>query len=453
MLCQGDKRQNDIALITITAPSSQGAASVELKMHHILLHKSLRFHDAGNHWIFYSANDRAVTQITIDGQIGLKFIGPDGDCVYIGLVAGDYLNEHVNQERTGFSIDAESYDKMHEEVIKSTKDFLSEYIGRVRDIQKERAAKIIRENPQFLPFREDLDGFVNNNLALRTQNEEEIYVELSRQKLRRKRRIVADIKEASKAVGVQNINDAVKRISNALNKEKISSLAEYVVRRKEILEVLDSSVAFKDKEERNYYKEEIVHGLICPVRSSSDELDYDDHNLWILDDRLAFYTFFQSDKPFKTFVEGADSKKEPDLAVMFDRSLAFQRAGKDEPVVIIEFKRPARDNYDGNSNPVVQVLDYVDVFRSGAAVTDFSGKVVKPISSSTRFICYVVADFMPSLVKVVRSSIAQHRTADGLGFFGYSEPHNAYVEVMPYAKIISDARIRNEAFFSRLGLI
>ena len=63
------------------------------------------------------------------------------------------------------------------------------------------------------------------------------------------------------------------------------------------------------------------------MRSSSEELDYDQHNLWILDDRLAFYTFFQSDKPFKAFVDGSDSTKEPDLAVMFDRSLAFQREG------------------------------------------------------------------------------------------------------------------------------
>jgi len=53
----------------------------------------------------------------------------------------------------------------------------------------------------------------------------------------------------------------------------------------------------------------------------------------------------------------------------------------------------------------------------------------------------------------VRSSPANHATADGEGFFGYSAPHNAFVEVLPYSKVLHDARIRNEAFFARLGLV
>ena len=49
--------------------------------------------------------------------------------------------------------------------------------------------------------------------------------------------------------------------------------------------------------------------------------------------------------------------------MVFERSLAFQREGRDEPIIVVEFKRPGRDDYDGNSSPVVQVLDYVDLFR------------------------------------------------------------------------------------------
>lgn len=195
-----------------------------------------------------------------------------------------------------------------------------------------------------------------------------------------------------------------------------------------------------------------MHKLIVPLRSSSDELDYNSHNLWILDDRLSFYSFFKSDKAFSTFVD-VESQKEPDVAIVFDRAFAFRREGTDDSIVIVEFKRPGRDDFTGNTSPVTQVLDYVDLFRSGTAIKDRSGRVIKPISESTRFICFVISDFTESLKKAVRSSVANNPTADGQGFFGYSQPHNAFVEVLPYSKMIHDAKLRNEAFFAKLGLL
>ena len=285
---------------------------------------------------------------------------------------------------------------------------------------------------------------------MNTQGDEEIFLELSRRKLRAKRQLDGQLRTL-KEEGVDSINGTVETITKALNDEKKSSLAEYVVRRRAIIDLLDSSLAFEDPDKRKHYKEEVIHELIVPLRSNSEDLDYDQHNLWILDDRLAFYSFFRSDKPFRTFTEST-SGKEPDLAIIFDQGLAFRRDGRDEPIVIIEFKRPGRDDYDGNSNPVNQVLEYVDLFRSGTAVKDKNGKLIKQVSDATRFICYVVADFTETLKKQLRFSKASHPTADGEGFFGISPEHNASIEVMPYAKILHDAKVRNEAFFKHLGL-
>ena len=328
--------------------------------------------------------------------------------------------------------------------------FFGQYIDRIREQQVETTSRIIRDNPQFLPFRDALPEFVEKNLSLNTQGDEEIFLELSRRKLRAKRQLDGQLRSL-KENGPDSVQGSVEKITKALNDEKKSSLAEYVVRRKAILDLLDSSLAFKEPEKRRYYKEEVIHELIVPLRSSSEELDYNQHNLWILDDRLAFYSFFRSDKPFSTFTEG-DSGREPDLAVIFEPSLAFRREGSDEPVVIIEFKRPGRTEYDQNSNPVTQVLEYVDLFRAGNAVTDKSGKVIKPITPATRFVCFVIADFTDNLKKVLRYSVASHPTADGEGFFGVSTEHNASIEVLPYSKILHDAKVRNEAFFRHLGL-
>jgi hypothetical protein len=340
--------------------------------------------------------------------------------------------------------------EIHKAAIASAKEFLKQYIDRIRQQQIETTDRIIRNNPQFLPFRDDLAGFVEGNLSLNTQNEEDIFIELSRRKQRAKRRLDGQLKTL-KEKGPDSVQDSVEQITKALNDEKKSSLAEYVVRRKAILDLLDSSLAFQDPEKRKHFKEAVIHDLIVPLRSNSEDLDYNEHNLWILDDRFAFYSFFRSDKPFMTFTEG-DSTREPDLAIIFEQSLAFRREGRDEPVVIIEFKRPGRDDYDGNTNLVNQVLEYVDLFRSGQAIKDKNGSVIKPITVATRFVCLVVADFTDSLKKVLRFSIASHPTADGEGFFGFSIEHKASIEVLPYLKILHDAKVRNEAFFKHLGL-
>ena len=95
---------------------------------------------------------------------------------------------------------------------------------------------------------------------LGTQSEEDIFVELSRRKLRAKRKLDNEI-TSLKNDGVPKLEQDIQRITKALNNEKKSSLAEYVVRRKEILELLDSSIAYVDTDQEKYYKEEYVHEL------------------------------------------------------------------------------------------------------------------------------------------------------------------------------------------------
>ena len=445
-----NQQRSEVDIITSTFDLL--AKPEEFHVYHVLLKKQLKFLERGGlHWLFWAGNERVAQEDAIDGQIGLKYVGENEDCVYIGLVTSPYLDRHVNQERTAFTFRPETGVEIHKAVLATTKNFLSDYIGRIRAQQQATADRVIRENPQFLPFR-DILGDVVNSLSLNTQGEEEIFLELSRRRLRNRRRVEGRLRSLQNNAG-DDLEKDVQELSKALNDEKKSSLAEYVVRRKAILELLDSSLAYQQPEKRRYYKEEVIHDLIVPLRSNSEDLDYTQHNLWILDDRLAFYTFFRSDKPMRTFVEGAESGKEPDLAIIFEQSLAFRRDGQDEPIVIIEFKRPGRDDYDGNSSPVTQVLEYVDLFRSGKAVKDKDGRSIKAISESTRFICYVVADFTDSLLNVVRYSVANNPTADGRGFFGVSTRHNATIEVLPYEKVLDDARIRNEAFFKHLGLL
>lgn len=218
------------------------------------------------------------------------------------------MDKHVNQERTNFTFSNDIQAELHKTALSYTKAFLNEYIQRIRDQQIATADRVIRENPQFLPFRDRLDTFVSENFSLNTQGEEEIYVELSRRKLRAKRRIDGQIRSLS-SDSHQRIDASVQEITKALNDEKKGSLAEYVVRRKAILELLDSSLGYEDPITRKYFREEAIHGLIVPLRSDSEELDYTQHNLWILDDRLAFYTFLDQTGKVKILSKTLTAKR------------------------------------------------------------------------------------------------------------------------------------------------
>lgn len=443
--------QNVVSEKSQTEKHTLDDEEVDLDIFHILLKKALRFHESGKHFLVYVGDGRVVKQQNVDNQLGLGYVGPDNDCIYIGLISSSYLDTHVNQERTRFTFSDEAFDTIHKAAANSAKAYLSEYIEIVRDKQAEKALSVIKENPMFLAVTRDVKSYVRENLSLSTQSDEDIYLELSRSRRRQSREVKRDISKLNQSTG-EELTEKVKRITDILNAEKKGSLAEYVAHRKVILELLDNSLSYDDPETRAYLKEERVHELVIPIRSDDDDLNYEDHNLWILDDRLAFYSYFKSDRPFKTFLSESDSGKEADIAVVFDRSLAFDREGNNEPVVIVEFKRPGRTSYSPSENPVTQVLDYVKIMRKGASFTDREGKVRKTIPDSTRFICFIVADFTDQLIDILETSVAQHRSADGEGFFGFSAPHNAFIEVLPYSKMLHDARLRNEAFFSKLGI-
>jgi hypothetical protein len=171
----------------------------------------------------------------------------------------------------------------------------------------------------------------------------------------------------------------------------------------------------------------------------------------VLDEKLVYHAFLASDKPLRTNPHiTTDSRKEPDI-VVFDKACAFAPA-TDPPfpaIVILEFKRPMRDDYTEDDNPVTQTLDYVRDIREGRAKTQ-NGLAI-PIGKNVPFFCYVVANITPSLTKQIEY-LDLTEMPDGQGFFGFRKQFNAYIEIVSYSKMLTDAKKRNAAFFRTLGL-
>ena len=100
-------------------------------------------------------------------------------------------------------------------------------------------------------------------------------------------------------VGAENLDSYEGKFKEQF--EKISeankaALAEYVSHRKIILELLKKGIKLKD--DGKFNKESYIHNLIYPMRRTSDEIEYEAHNLWLIDERLAYCEYISSDIPF-----------------------------------------------------------------------------------------------------------------------------------------------------------
>ncbi len=226
-------------------------------------------------------------------------------------------------------------------------------------------------------------------------------------------------------------------------------LAEYVTRRKTILSFLEKVLTVNDK--GRFPVEDAIHSIICPMRHTSNDAPFEEMNLWIVDERLAYHRYLASDKTLKSMpVLDSNRNKEPDI-VVFDQEFsafdqAFAYSDSDEPfssITIIEFKKPDNDS----KNPINQVLEYVDLIRKGKK-KKANGQSFN-VTDGTIFRCFVICDLTDKMrTHCLNSSLLP--TSDNGGYAGYNQGRHAYIEAISYNKLLSDAKKRNEIFFNKL---
>jgi hypothetical protein len=119
-------------------------------------------------------------------------------------------------------------------------------------------------------------------------------------------------------------------------------------------------------------------------------------------------------------------------------------------IVIVELKRPQRDDFDNEENPILQVFEYIENIRSGKAHKPDG--VAIDIKPQIPFFIYIVADATPTLKKQIQHANIFTPTPDAGGYFGYAKDYNAYIEIMSFEKLIRDAEKKNFVWFKHLGI-
>lgn len=119
--------------------------------------------------------------------------------------------------------------------------------------------------------------------------------------------------------------------------------------------------------------EEQVHKILYPLRTTSDDLEFGQQNLWLIDEKLTYHYHLASDTELsKLKVIDSASRNRPDILI-FDRPAAFVEGDYPfQSVVIIELKRPQRNNYSGDDkDPCQQVYAYIEDILVFCPVSNF----------------------------------------------------------------------------------
>lgn len=412
----------------------------------------------GRHFVHFIAHDRTVHSQCIDGKLGLTYFGDNNDRVFHAIVTGEFLDTNVNQERTAFVFEDAVIERIINEVCSERiETFLSEPLALLKGEQRGTIETITATYPSvaFGDVEELQERVPSGELKA-----DAIYGHLSRERFRRDERqaekirgVLSRLKEGT--ADINTFSAAIADASAAIEDAEQRSLAEYIVRRKVVLDFIEILLekVRDDTRDSSYQREDILHSFICPLRvktidgGGSKVEPAASHDLWIVDERLTFAQYFSSDVEFRKLSEAVESDERPDVLI-FDYVHGLRQTDEPSKVLLVEFKRPGRKNYKEEDNPQFQVERYVKQLQSGG-LSDVRGRPIT-LDQNTIFYCYIVADIVG---KMDTWTYSWQRTADGRG--RVYRPNNGFhgsIELLGWDQLISDARERNQAFFDSAGI-
>jgi hypothetical protein len=403
------------------------------------------------HRFYLCANTRQVTPHPMSlPDLPRRLFHRNGDgYVLASYITGPALDASVNPERTRFSLPDTPGESLTDVSIQEILD------GAIETLKAQLAAEL---NAAAEQRRRRLEEYTESKAPeyrvlvkhyperLRSipvdASDDRLEHDLHRVKHELEQEARAEVGQLLKVV--ESVDDYEARLAELLGKVTElgkSDLIKYVAHRRLVLQLLEKTL--KQRGSGKYSPESEVHRIIFPLRATSDDERFNEQNLWLVDERLAYHRYLASDLPLSP-----EERTRPDVAI-YDRPLAFGDQEIVGGLTLIEFKRPMRQAYAEDENPFDQVYGYVEKIRAGKAQRQ-DGRPLR-VADTAPIYAWVVCDFMPAIERYARrASLVE--TPDKQGFYGWNPELRAYVEVISYDKLLSDGQKRNRAFFERLQI-
>jgi hypothetical protein len=424
-----------------------------------------------NHYIHYCANSRAVgsgkSLSKVDSLYSYPIIENGKQYLLDIYVVSDYLNQKVYSTRNGFAIPQERENEMYGEdeltfqEIEETiaKQLISEYDAYVQETKERSKRKIANyiatRAPRYMRFLHNEEILNKIPANLNEDKLEEFLYKLS----------YTEGKELDKrlqnVIEKKNINhESIKEVINDIKAKTAydtDSLSDYMFKRKAIIDIFKKFLEADAK--GDYRLEEDIHNLIMPMGVTNKDIDYETHNLWLLDDRFATYSFIGSDKPI-TSMSQKKSSIEPDILMiegskMFNNPISFSPdpSGEVSSMVIFEFKRPGETAHQKNKKDFMWefselVEKYFDAFIYGDDKKNYKGRHIVLNKNTPKF-GYVIVDVIPPKLKEYNEGKNFKKTPFGT-YYKINPDLNLHIEVITFEQLIQAAEKRHAPFFDKL---
>jgi hypothetical protein len=408
--------------------------------------------------IHYCAGNREVLndKISIEiPELDNYLIDEEGKYFSIAVyVESEFLTQNVNEERTAINFskgEIEFPDQTtQDELRKAITELLQiEFVDQLKDLSDVRLSKVkefVAQHPryrQLLKYKPEQLKKISSTLS-----EEKMELEV----FKIQQELELDVKKESKAIlkfieneqDLKEFDEKNKQIYAKIIEVGNSKLSEYVIHRKLVLDLFDKLLKRKATEKA-------MHSLVFPLQTFSDEIGFEDHNLWMLDEKLSYHKYLASDISFKKIKHvNSQSNDRPDL-IIFNKPFVFCNDEKPyESIVLIEFKRPMRDDYTDQENPISQVNRYAREIIEG----DAKDKNMRQfdLRKNTPIYAYIICDLTKKF-KSYADELGYRKLPSGDGYFFYNDNFNMHIEIMSFDKVLKDSRARNRILFEKLNLI
>jgi hypothetical protein len=407
------------------------------------------------------AHRREVTDVTIQMYIpefadefydkaGEGESGKDRNYIIKAYVFGDYLDSNVSLERGAFNFQKDSdlvYGISQSQIEELAATIAQEAVGQEIAARRERKQSRIRDYIDTeAPWHRGLSRETDFSSLPMKPTSQEIELHLQTAKFEMEMRTRAEVQQILMSEDPDALKDRVAEVVENISQTSKNDLIHYVSMRKCVLDLFEKSLEVGD--DGKYKSEGDVHDIIMPRRKDTDQIDYEQHNLWILDERLNFTEYVSSDKPL-------DAKRgdRTDLTI-FGKRVAFRGDNEaSNPITIFEFKKPQRHDFanpSSDEDPVEQIVRYVNGIRDGKYQTPVGRDIL--VSNNTPFYGYVVCDLTRKVKNWLEREKDFTEMPDGLGYFRWYGNIKLYIEVLSWTKVQRDAEMRNKIFFHQLGI-
>lgn len=425
-----------------------------------------------NNYLYYCANNRTVgtpKDIKVINSIFSYPVLIKNEYYFFDIyLVSDFLNKKVFKTRNGFNIPKEKENLLFNDEHTITFQDIEEQVSAILENEYDEFVKIAKQKnvddvKSYITQKAPrYNSFLKNPELLNTippnLKEDKLEEHLYKISFNARRSVENNIDKfiKTKEVNEEAINQIIDDIK-AKTAYDVDSLADYMMRRKAIIKLFNK---FLDADENGEYKlEEDVHNLIFPLGLTNNELDYENHNLWLLDERFITYKFIASDKAITSFSQ-VKSRKETDLILidnpqMFDNPISFgdKASGEVNSLVIFEFKRPGdvahqkkKTDFRWEFSELVE--PYFEEFIYQPIKKNYKGNQVTVKETTPKF-GFIILDMIPEPLSRYNKNKGWKATPFGT-YFKIEAELNLHLEVMTFRQLLDASSQRHNPFFDKL---